>query len=251
MVNSITYNNFTFIDAVNRGRAGSVLIILEIILLHSIISIRIKRIFLISLIPIVLLFVTVKPSTLHSAKISVGNKVSVLSPRVGQFISGKGSSGDLSQDKSWLTRQLMIEKSLEIVRKYPFFGVGPLNFTKYIGDLDAFIDDDKYHRLVGRLYNESDLNSTSSHNAYIQIYSDYGLIIFFLVVYILLQSIVKVIGGLLSKEGLGEYDLIHVSVLAMSLHFFVISSFVGTLTFFILGLAQANLAFRKHKILTL
>jgi len=233
------------------GRAGSLLILFEVLLVSTIFNKNSRRLFIILLIPAGLFSALITQDDVNAIRLNLGTKVSRVTPRVGEFISGSGIAGDLSQDKSWLTRQLMIEKSLEIFGKYPFFGVGPLNFTKYSANLSSIADEDKYKRLGDRLHDDSGLNSTSAHNAYIQIYSDYGIFSFILITVLLLRSVIFIIARLFSPSGIGEYDLIHISILTMSLHFYVISSFVGTLTFFLLGLARANLSFRQINVLRL
>lgn len=227
-----------------EGRAGAVLGILESLLIHLIYNPRILKVW--GPIGVILgLTLMLMPYDMDDYRKNLSGVVRPFSERVAEFIAGSGDGGDLSHDRSWLVRQLMIEKGLEIYDRYPLFGVGPLNFTKYRANIMRFSRDLKYQRLAFRMRsNDSDLNTTSAHNAYIQMIAEYGLPGFMVIAFILLKSNIFFIKQVLTGR-IREIDLPHISVLAISIHFFVISSFTGTSTFVILGLSQASLAWPK------
>lgn len=226
-----------------EGRAGAILGLMESLLIHFIYNQRILKIWA----PVGVVFsffLIIMPYGMNDYRQYVGTAIQPFSERMAEFVVGTGDAGDLTQDRSWLTRQLMIQKGLEIYGFYPFFGVGPLNFTNYKADLEQFSGNPKYQRLEYKLYNESDLNTTSAHNAYIQMIAEYGFIGFIVIAFILLRSNISFLKRMLTGK-LHEIDLPHISVLAISIHFFVISNFTGTSTFVILGLSQASLAWPK------
>jgi O-antigen ligase len=167
------------------GRAGAVIGVLEVILLSLIYNRRliIKIVPITVVIGIFLFFLQYNSENIRSL---LSNAVTPISPRVSAFIlAEEGTEGDLSHDRSWLTRQLMIEKGLEIIKIYPILGVGPLNFINYEANLSNYYSNEKYQRLAYRLdTNKTDLNTTSAHNAYIQMVSEYGVLGFLVIIFI-------------------------------------------------------------------
>lgn len=132
----------------------------------------------------------------------------------------------------------MIEKGFEIIEKYPFFGVGIGHFNKYQAELKNIFSDD-YTRLIGNnLNNEVDeYNRTSAHNSYIHVLAEMGIIGFIVLLMILIPlltfSIIRLFNLKLEIE-----DMALISIFGMCIHFYTISSFPGTLTWFVFGLAS-------------
>ncbi len=219
----------------SNGRSGAIIIFIEILLLVSIKNNNNFRLVKI-LLPIIVLFVVFSDSsTIMSLKISLANKMESINPRMASLLRGEDETeGDLTFDRSWLTRQLMITKSFEIFNKYPVLGIGTDNFIYYDSDLENLVF---FDRLQG--FNERYLNSRSAHNSYIQVLAEYGLIGFLLLVYILFGPIILFINRVYS--GKMSLDLLFsVSLFAISLHFYAISSLTGALSWVVIGLAYSN-----------
>ena len=100
---------------------------------------------------------------------SLANQVEPINPRFADLLRGEGD-GDLTFDKSWLVRKLMVDKGLEIFKNYPVFGVGPNNFNNFDSKLSTLKE---YDRLQGQ--DPDFFNSRSAHNSYVQLLSEMGI----------------------------------------------------------------------------
>lgn len=222
-----------------NGRSAGILVIFESLLVWAVFfrkSYVIIRALLITCIPFAVLMVS-DISFSASIRNRLGNRVEVLSPRFGELIKGEGLAGDLSFDESWLTRELMIEKALEINQKYPLLGIGPFNFSRYDAVLANSVSS-KYDRLYISALGLDYYNKKSSHNTYIMILAEngyLGLISFLLLALPLWVYFFK----LLFFKSFNIDALPIISFVAISIYFYVIST-TGTITYFVIGLAYAS-----------
>ncbi|MFN0212930.1 MAG: O-antigen ligase family protein, partial [Saprospiraceae bacterium] len=145
---------------------------------------------------------------------------------------------DLTKDESWLTRRLMVEKGKEINEAYPWFGIGLLNFSLYEAQLASL-----WSREFVPLQDEKDpgthFNQASSHNSYLQIWTEtgyVGLFFFLLLLFFPLFYFVKK----LMFESLSLKDLPLISLLSICLHFLVISNITSALSWFVIGFSYAG-----------
>lgn len=222
------------------GRAGVVIILIENLFIYFIYnksSAKLIRFLLIIIIP---LFTILGNSiATEDNRNALGDMATSLSPRIGEFIKGEGTGGDLSFDKSWLTRKLMISKGLEIIEKYPFFGVGIGHYTDYEAEL-RLLRSPEFGRLGGEVYDEAYYNKKSAHNSYIHMMSETGLVGFVVLLTILvpvaLHALKKLYNLTITKD-----DLILVSIVGICIHFYTISSLPGTLTWFVIGISYARM----------
>lgn len=245
--------NFSLITVVllillTEGRAGFLIIFIESFLIFFIFngkrSSNFRIIFSLS---IIISTVTLYKVINDERRQIIGDYISLFSPRIGEFVKGEGDGGDLSFDKSWLTRELMIEKGMEIITDYPFFGVGVGHFSKYKADLHGLYDP-QYNRLVGgEKFDEEYYNKKSAHNTYIHVLSEFGILGFISFLIILLPVLVTAIYKAVTMQ-FTEKDLPYVSLLGISMHFYTISSFTGMLTWFILGLVYFRRYFDKDSL---
>lgn len=230
-----------FIVLLTDGRAGVVIVLIENIFIYFVnnkTSAKLIRGILTVIVPLVLIFGSDIAS--DENRNAVGDLAAKLSPRVGLFIKGAGDAGDLSFDKSWLTRKLMISKGKEIITDYPFFGVGIGHFTDYRAELYDF-DDSEYQRLGGDVkFDRNYYNRKSSHNSYLQVLGETGIVGFISLSILLIPplffSFWKLYTLTITKE-----DLILISFIGICIHFYVITSLPGTLTWFIIGLTYSRI----------
>lgn len=230
-----------YLMLLTNGRSAAILIFLESILVWSVFFSKsysvIKILFILSL-PFVFLSISVlninQPEALRT---QLGNRFERISPRFSQLIKGEGIAGDLSIDQSWLIRELMIEKAKEINKKYPLLGIGPFNFTNYDAELPNS-SSSKYFRLYISSRGLEYYNERSSHNTYIMILAEHGLIGLFFYGLLALPLIWRFLRHFFIKS-LSMRDLPLISFFTISIYFYAISA-TGTLTYFIIGLSYAS-----------
>lgn len=215
-----------------EGRAGSLVIVLQTILHFS--KIKLQRVLLLSL-PVMIVF----SSSYNTDRLreSLGNVFRPLSGRIANLVEGQGD-GDLSYDKSWLVRELMVEKAKEIFIEYPLTGIGLDNFTNYNAKLSAYYGE-KFQRLSGSSI--SKYNTTSAHNSYVQVLAESGLIAL-LVLLIMIIYPFYVYFTSVSKIDVTQKSVI-ISLLGASIHLYAISALTGSVIWIIIGLAWGSIKF--------
>jgi O-antigen ligase len=170
----------------------------------------------------------------------IAKPISKIAPRISEFISGEGIAGDLDHDRSWLLRELMIEKGIEIVYKHPLLGVGLFNFANYDAKLNSLYEDEKFYSvLYGQVNNADKFNNKSAHNSYIQLISENGIIGFSLYILLAFPLIYVFLKKLIFSE-ITLNDLPLMSFFFLSIYFYAIASLMGTLTYVIIGMAIAS-----------
>ncbi len=223
-----------------NGRSGAVIGLVELMLISAILFPKVYRASKILLVPIIVLFTIVESGAIDVPLAGLAKQVEPISPRFASLLTGEGE-GDLTKDKSWLIRRLMIDKGTEIVGDYPFFGIGPNNFKYYDGKMASL---KSYKRLS---YGDSeDFNRKSAHNTYVQVLTDTGyfgfIVIFLILIYPLYNLFQKLIKYKITKD-----ELPQIGLLAGSMHFYAISALTGAIPWFIIGLAWGALYMKKSK----
>jgi O-antigen ligase len=218
----------------SQGRSGSIIIFIQslfiLILFYPLFSKFIKILFLLS----ILMYATFQIDSSNLVLQPIAEKIRPFNSRLADLIVSEGR-GDLNVDKSWLVRRLMIDKSKEIFKKHPFFGVGINSFKYYDADLNVLRD---YFVLSSNrtIY----YNYRSSHNSYIQILSDFGLLgfsFFILIVYFPIYILIK--NFFLNTLTIDHLPL--VSFFGISLYFYTISAITGAIPWFIIGLSYSSI----------
>ncbi len=222
---------------ISRGRAGPIILVLEFLLILLILFpglTILSRIALISLFTVFLFFGFVYDKMLNS----LSDQVSAINPRLGRLLS-EDRDATLGFDKSWLLRQLMVDKAIEITREHPITGIGVGNFVSYDSKLPTLTS---YVRLLGRSMDY--YNSRSAHNSYLQVLSETGLLGIFFFTIILIRPILYFLRILISSS-LRWKHLPLISLAGISIHFFVISSLTGAISWLVLGLAWSTLPLKQ------
>lgn len=134
------------------------------------------------------------------------------------------------EDRSYLTRVAMVKKGLAIFEQYPYTGIGLNNFTNYSIDFDKSFVGAKY------VVNKKDVQSTSSHNSYINLIAEGGLFLFVPFVLILATNIIHFFSN---YKNLHNRLAIYIGIIAMSIHLYFISAIVNVFAWFLIGLACA------------
>lgn len=224
----------------SNGRAGSIIILIELLLISMLIYPTIKRLSKVLIPFLLLVFIFTQTAFFELYKYDLAAQVEPINPRLASLIKGEGE-GDLEKDKSWLIRKLMIDKGEEIFSKYPILGVGPANFKKYRAELKTFIKYDRLQHIDSKVYQLR----TSPHNTYLQTISEFGLFGSFFFLMILVKPLWFMIVSFI-KNKLTITHLFLFGLLGMCIHFYAIASLTGALPWFVIGLSWAAMKQLKN-----
>lgn len=221
---------FLLIMLLTDGRSAAIVIILELLLIGSIILPNFHTFSKIMIPVFVLLFFISQTDESQIYLDELADKMESVNPRFANLLRGK-EEGDLSFDKSWLTRKIMVDKGIEIFREYPLRGIGLNNFIYFDSKLATL---DNYERLGNGSVEY--FNGRSAHNSYIQLLSETGIFGFSIMIILLAVPLLF----FLSKFFTGKIDyqyLPFVSLLGISMHFYAIAAFTGAIAWIVIGLS--------------
>ena len=149
----------------------------------------------------------------------------------------------LAEDKSYVTRQVLIQKGLRLFEQSPILGVGASRFTQSYVPLDI---PDVLSTSTTRL------NTITAHNSYLDFLAENGLV--GAVPYAVLLGILAVQGLLSAIRGLrrGQYIAfaVFLAFIQMSVHMWAIASITNTANWFIYGLTVAAYIVDKKEVET-
>jgi len=224
---------FIFAAAVTMtgGRSGTILIALEILVIIQILF-PISKILVKGLLIFVACLSFLSSSPIFEPVLAViADKMKTINPRLSNLIRGEGD-GDLTQDRSWLIRLVMVEKAQEINEKYPIFGIGLNHFKSYDAELYSLT---KYNRLMGK--SKVMFNQTSPHNSYYMLLAENGFWGLICVAILAFLPILNLVFKIFVNLPIHNSDLIIVGLLGISIHWYSIASFIGGVTWLVLGLS--------------
>ena len=231
---------FLMVMLSNGGRSGAILILIQLLLISTIIYPAFQKNVKILLAVFMLLYFVSKSDASQQYLNALADQVEPINPRFADLLRGEGD-GDLTFDKSWLVRKLMVDKGLEIFQEHPVFGIGPNNFNNYDSKLSTLKD---YDRLKGQ--NEEFFNSRSAHNSYVQLLSELGLPGLLLMMSMLFIPVIL----FFRKFFFGKININYlpiVSLLGISIHFYAIAALTGAIAWMVIGLSWGVLHFNKNK----
>lgn len=139
----------------------------------------------------------------------------------------------LEEDKSYVIRQVMIQKGLRLFQESPLIGVGANRFTLTwtdltIPELISYVDIENFER-------------RNSHNSYVQFLAEFGLVGSIPLAVLLI--ILTVRGYKTALSSIKRNNLvplaIFISFIQMSVHMWVLTALTGTVSWFIYGLLTA------------
>ncbi|MFA0964677.1 O-antigen ligase family protein [Roseivirga sp. BDSF3-8] len=218
---------FVFILSVlgflSGSRSASILVLAESFAAYFLINRKTLRyVFLIVLIVGPMLAILNEVGAVESA-------IETLNPRAHNLLYN--TENVIEQDRSYLTRRAMVEKGLKIYEEHPLFGIGLNNFTNYEAELEGNFEGAKY------VINKKKINETSSHNSYINLLAEAGLLAFIPFILVILTTIVQLIfrASKLSGEDLS----VTLGFLGLLLHFYFINAIVNVFAWFAIGLCIA------------
>jgi O-antigen ligase len=142
-----------------------------------------------------------------------------------------GTEKMLAEDRSFLARRAMVEKGLLIFEEHPMTGIGLNNFIK--------TDIDFVGNFVGAKFviQKENLDEISSHNSYINILAEGGLLLF--VPFILILSTILITFVTRFKKINPDHRPVFIGFFFMCIHFYFITSVVNVFAWFLVGLAAS------------
>jgi O-antigen ligase/polysaccharide polymerase Wzy-like membrane protein len=243
---SVPYSaSFIFLNLIlTNGRAGAVVSVLIILLSFSVIYShwnKIGRVTLIIGLAVMLTF-SFSDSKVYKIGTSLSPYFATVNPRFAELLTGE-NQGDLSFDKSWLIRELMIDKAFEINEQYKYFGIGWGNFKNYSAELSTLKSYDRL--MVGK--DKEWYNKRSAHNSYALYLAEAGwvgsVVLIFILVPVLFWSLLKIWQGAKIAE-----LLIFISLIGASLHLYSIAAITGANFWTILGISNGLMHLNKDDI---
>lgn len=202
-------------------RAGVVLVFLSGLLSISFASIKFKNL-LIGVIISFLAFISLQIQV-------VENLIYTSSPRIHELIY---SNEDITtEDRSYLTRRLMVEKALLIFAEHPLTGIGLNNFVNYEVSFRGDFEGAKF------VINKNKMNETSAHNSYAGFLAEGGLVLTVPFLFILLYNLYHFIKSFSYRSQI--QNAFYWSFLAMCVHLYFISMIVNVYAWFLIGIVTA------------
>jgi O-antigen ligase len=228
----ISFPIFLVTMLLTNGRAGAIIILIQLLFIATIIVPSIHKTMKVLGIIMSLAFFIFQSTNVQPLLEAFARQVEPINTRFANLIVGK-DDGDLTFDKSWLIRKLMVDKGVEIFKTHPILGIGPGNFTYFDTPLSSFYE---YDRL--KFESKEFYNSRSAHNSYIQILAEMGLVGFSILILLLGIPIFFLLKEFLFGNLRISY-LPFVSLFGISMHFYAISSITGAIPWLVIGLSWA------------
>jgi O-antigen ligase len=202
-------------------RAGVVLVFLSGLLSISFVSIKFKNL----LIGVIISFLAIISFQIQV----VENLIYTSSPRIHELIYSNEEI--TTEDRSYLTRRLMVEKSLLIFNQHPFTGVGLNNFGNINVNFKGDFEGAEY------VINKNRMNELSSHNSYAALLAEGGLILIVPFLIILLFNFFHFIKSFPYRNQI--QNAFYWSFLAMCVHLYFITAIVNVYAWFLIGIVTA------------
>lgn len=160
--------------------------------------------------------------------------LNLLPEQVQSAISLRASTfQNLEQDKSYVFRQLMVQKGLKLFEESPIIGVGASRFRKESVVLEL--------SGVFKLYEQSSFDRKSAHNSYVGFLAESGLIGSIPLLILLLMLFFKGFKAAIDfakREELWALSIM-ASFVGLSIHMWTVSALAGTVSWFAYGLVAA------------
>ena len=221
------------------GRSGAVLIIIQMLLVMAIVYPSVQKSVRMLLPFFAIIYVYAQSGSAQIYLNVLADQVESFNPRFANLLRGE-EDGDLTSDKSWLVRKLMVDKGIEIFKEYPVFGIGPTNFKYFDSPLSTLYS---YERLSGQ--NSEFFNSRSAHNSYIELLSEMGIPGITIMLSLLIIPLIIFFRQFFIGH-LNLHYLPFVSLLGITIHFYAIAALTGAVAWLIIGMAWGVLNNNKR-----
>lgn len=150
-------------------------------------------------------------------------------PRVHELIYANDDIA--TEDRSVLTRRLMLEKTFLIFAEHPLTGIGLNNFSNYNVNLTGDFEGGQY------VANKEGINATSAHNSYASLLGEGGLFLFVPFIILLLFNFYKFVVNFAGRSQL--QNSFYWAFLFACIHLIFISAVLNVYAWFLIGLVTA------------
>ena len=224
---------FLFAELKSGSRAGGLLIIAQFSLFLIVILFRGNLGMRRALVKLALVLVVCFP--FFGAAVSFTGAGAVLagwvapySPDLAEFLRDPEKAKE--RDKPLLVRRVLIDKGVDLFQKHPVTGIGWGHFKYVRADIDV-----KKYKYLQYDYDYYAL-SRSSHNSYIRVLSETGII--GMIPFVLVQLLVlkRVVHHFMSSEAIAGPCILGISLLGVAAYFWVVAAVTGAVWYAVLGL---------------
>ena len=143
----------------------------------------------------------------------------------------------LVQDRSFHIRLAMIEKGFVLFKENPLTGIGLNNFVKKETQIEGKFEGANY------ILNKNIFQRTSSHNSYINVLAEGGLLLFVPLILLLLGITISFLRNFFSLTNSAK--VMFFSFITMSIHFYYMNAIVNSLAWFNISLSIMGLSISK------
>ena len=169
----------------------------------------------------------------------LGSRIEPYNPGLALLLMDSGRVKE--RDKSWLVRKTQVDKGVDLFKRYPLTGVGWGHFRYVRGDIDV-----AQYKYLKREYDSYAL-TRSSHNTYMQVLAEMGLVGFIPFILIQIYIVCCISFSLLKAKSIAEVLPLGISLLGIAIYFWTISSITGTVWYFVVGLFAGAVANERKK----
>lgn len=160
-----------------------------------------------------------------------GGLVLSVSPELNLAVTSRiETMTSLEEDKTYVTRKVLVQKGLNLFKESPIIGVGSLRFTEErtileLPELLSYVDTETLER-------------KQSHNSFIQFLAEFGLLGTIPFLILLVGLLLRIFGQRQRVFETGEFQLvaIFISFIQMLTHMWVINALTSSLFWAMLGL---------------
>jgi len=165
---------------------------------------------------------------------SAASLIEPLSARTAALLRSPDTA--LEKDKPWLIRQTQVEKGLDLFERYPILGVGWGHFRYKRGDIRL-----SQYTYLNLPYDAYALGR-SSHNSYIQVLAETGILGSICFILIQLSTIREFLKALVFERNTTIKYMIGASLIGVAIYFWVISAITGAVWYMMFGLFAGTVA---------
>lgn len=221
----------------NESRSGLAILSAELLFISSLYVSR-KRIKQLVIAMVVLLGTFTASPGLRAI---VGNAIEPYNPEMALLLIAPERVQ--AYDKSWIQRQVQVQKGLQIFTDHPIIGVGPNNFTPMDVNINYGAISDKVDTNVLNAVSKT-ADNRSTHNTYVTLLSEFGILGTLCWLFFILPFFIAFYKRLATLQDF-EF-MIFVTAAGLSVYFYTIAALYGTAAWLFYGLIYGSFVYSKR-----